>query len=117
MTEFSDEPIRVDREMAAKIKGMLGRGDEIEDIAVWFGVNVAMVRAVQTGAVHPFVEPAPASALPPGGPYESARRTYRALKEVSAAERRLFAMAQAERCKYATKESALPRHEDDGKLR
>lgn len=81
--------VRLDRQTAACIKGMLGRGDTIEDIAAWFGLNLDVVRAVQSGALHPFLESAPLHALPPRGPYPQASVVYHALEAVHEAERRL----------------------------
>jgi len=75
------------------IRGMLARGDALADIAVWFGLNPRVVQAVQTGAVHPFLDAAPDSVLPPPGPYARAGHAYAALAEVHAAERRLFQLA------------------------
>jgi hypothetical protein len=79
--------------MAATIRGMLARGDQLADIAVWFGLNTRVVQAVQTGAVHPFLDAALDSVLPPRGPYARAAHAYAALAEVHAAERRLFLLA------------------------
>jgi hypothetical protein len=99
-TRFCESAVKLERELAAKVKGMLARGDSIEDIAVWFGISERVVQAVQTGAVHPQLTPAPADALPPPGPYNAARMGYRALDEVRAAERRLHAVSAAVRNRY-----------------
>jgi hypothetical protein len=83
------QALRIDRHIAEQIKGMLNRGDELVDIAVWFGLNVRVVHGVQTGALHPFAPAAPEHALPPPGPYPSASHAYAALEAVRDAERRL----------------------------
>jgi hypothetical protein len=75
------------------MKGMLARGDRLEDIAVWFGLNVRVVHSVQSGAAYPFLTPAPIHALPPAGPYANAAGAYSALADVDAAERRLLNLA------------------------
>jgi hypothetical protein len=80
---------------------MLARGDVVEDIAVWFGLNVQAVEAVQASAVHPFLTAAPAYALPPAGPYEKATVVYRALDAVREAERRLAHLSCGVRNAYA----------------
>lgn len=94
---------RLEREIAAKVKGMLARGDEVEDIAVWFGISERVVHAVQIGATHPHVPPAPGHALPPPGPYDSAAIGYRALDEVRAAEQRLYSVATTVRSRYRSR--------------
>lgn len=88
-------PAPLDHEAAAKIKGMLARGDQIDDVSVWFGVNAHLVRAMQSGSLHVSVEPAPGWALPPPGPYDHAVRAYQALREVREAEQLLNDMALA----------------------
>lgn len=90
---------QLDRGTAAVIKGMLGRGDRIQDIAVWFGVSVRVIHAVQSGAVHPFLALAPQNALPPAGPYSGAARAYFALAEIVEAERRLRGVAVGRQCR------------------
>lgn len=89
MTQFCKTYSRADRQTAACIKGMLTRGDALEDIAAWFGLKMSEVRAVQSGAVHPFVEVAPAHVLPPAGPYPRDTLVYHALAAVDEAERSL----------------------------
>jgi hypothetical protein len=93
MREFPEHAARIDRDMAAIIRGMLARGDQVADIAVWFGLNPRVVHAVQTSAVHAFLAAAPTGVLPPPGPYARARHVYAALADVHAAERRLFRLA------------------------
>ena len=93
MSEFSGAASRLDRETTARIKGMLTRGDQLADIAVWFGLNLGVVEAVQAGTVHPFLAAAPAHALPPRGPYEKAAPVYTALEAVHEAERQLSHLA------------------------
>jgi hypothetical protein len=99
-TRFCESAVRLEREVAAKVKGMLARGDSMEDIAVWFGISERVVQAVQTGVVHQLIAPAPASALPPPGPYNAATMGYRALEEVRAAERRLHDVSTSVRSRY-----------------
>ena len=89
-----------EREMAAKIMGMLDRGDAVEDIAVWFGLHIHTVQFIQSGAVHHLVSPAPAYALPPAGPYNKVRSAYHALENVRAAERELHRLAADLRQSY-----------------
>lgn len=101
MSEFLGAASRLDRETAARIKGMLARGDTLADIAVWFGLNLGVVEAVQAGVVHPFLPAAPAHALPPRGPYEEAAPVYNALKAVHEAERHLSHLASCVRGAYA----------------
>lgn len=58
---------------ASIVKGMVLRGDRIQDIAAWFGVNQGRIANVKNakaeGAKYRDVPPAPAHALPPPGPY------------------------------------------------
>jgi hypothetical protein len=84
---------RLEWHIAQQIKGMLRRGDDPVDIAVWFGLNVRLVHAVQTGAFHPFAPTAPDRALPPPGPYPRAAHAYAALQAVRDAEHRLALQA------------------------
>lgn len=90
MAQFGSHFMRLSLETAALIKGMLARGDSIEDIAVWFGLSFHIVHGVQSGALHPFLAPAPCHALPLPGPYPHASSVYSALADVQAAEQRLF---------------------------
>jgi hypothetical protein len=87
------DALRVDPHVAAQIKGMLSRGDKLVDIAVWFGLNLRVVHAVQSGALYPFMPLAPEHALPPAGPYSRALAAYAALAAVQDAERRLARQA------------------------
>jgi hypothetical protein len=90
MSDTAGSPIlQLDQHVAGQIKGMLARGDRLVDIAVWFGLNLRIVHAVQSGAVHPFVPVAPNHALPPPGPYAQAAHAYSALQGVEEAEVRL----------------------------
>jgi hypothetical protein len=59
---------------AAVIKGMLARGDRQHDIAAWFGVNGGRIAEIAIGDKFPNVAAAPASELPPPGPYLSGRQ-------------------------------------------
>jgi hypothetical protein len=93
MPRFRTPPEHLDHETAATMKGMLARGDRVEDIAVWFGLSVRVVHSVQSGAVHPFLAPAPKHALPPPGPYAEAACAYSALADINVAEQRLLRLA------------------------
>lgn len=101
MSQRCAKKARVDREVAALVKGMLARGDALEDIAAWFGLNVRVVQAVQTSAIHSLVPPAPLEALPPQGPYDRAPVIYSALKAVDEAEETLSNIARSVRTAYA----------------
>jgi hypothetical protein len=90
----------IDCETAAKIRGMLERGDDIADIAVWFGLPAHAVHAVGTGQIHPLMASAPASALPPRGPYRRCADAYAALKGIAAAEGQLRVNARRLRREY-----------------
>lgn len=98
--QVKEQLARLEHEIVAKIKGMIARGDVVDDIAVWFGINARVVQAIIAGAGHPFVEPAPRWALPPPGPYTRVPHVYGALREVRDAERRLRHEAAALRNKY-----------------
>ena len=87
-------------ETVAMIKGMIERGDAVDDIAVWFGVNARVVHGIVAGMAHGLVQPAPRWALPPAGPYVSASHAYGALRDVRDAEQRLSLEAVCVRTKY-----------------
>lgn len=93
MSRLRIAPVHLDRETAATMKGMIARGDCLEDIAVWFGLSVRVVHSVQSGAGHPFLTPAPKHVLPPPGPYADAVCAYSALADIYAAEQRLLKLA------------------------
>lgn len=57
-------------EQAALIKAMLARGDMEHDVAAFFGLNPGRISEVNTGKRFPEVAAAPASLLPPPGPYQ-----------------------------------------------
>ena len=57
---------------AAKVKGMLERGDRQHDIAAWFGVNGGRIAEISTRDTFAHVE-ANSTDLPPPGPYLSGR--------------------------------------------
>lgn len=67
--------IRLDKEDAAIVKGMLSRGDRQHDIAAWFGVNGGRIGEISTGAKFATVKPTDQSNLPPPGPYLSGRQS------------------------------------------
>ncbi|ERL47781.1 hypothetical protein RS24_00761 [Candidatus Micropelagos thuwalensis] len=59
----------VTNEMAAKIKGMLLRGDKPQDIALYFGINGGRVSEIKSGEKFSTVQPETYNNLPPEGPY------------------------------------------------
>lgn len=61
--------IRLTKSDAAIVKGMLVRRDRQSDIASYFGVNGGRIAEISKGKKFAAVEPAPAYALPPKGPY------------------------------------------------
>jgi hypothetical protein len=66
-----------DREIAV-VKGMILRGDRQHDIAAYFGVNGGRIGEISKGQRGPSVTAAPASDLPPPGPYMAGRSSLRA---------------------------------------
>ena len=83
---FRAEPsgIRLDKDDAAIVKGMLARGDRQHDIAAWFGVNGGRIGEISTGAKFAAVEPANPAELPPPGPYLSGRQSTELLARLNA---------------------------------
>lgn len=75
----------------AIIKGMLARGDRQHDIAAWFGVNGGRITEIRKGYRYFEVEAAPASALPPPGPYPKVRQTAVIVRALNAAKAALAA--------------------------
>jgi hypothetical protein len=75
MSELNDE-------IAALIKGMLGRGDKQSDISACFHVNAGRVAEINTGQKWSHVAAAPLEALPPAGPYPSPYELWRAGKSL-----------------------------------
>jgi hypothetical protein len=71
---------------------MLARGDNTQDIAIWFGLHGDVVELV--GLTHQLVEPAPLFALPPAGPYSAVTDAHYAVEHVRAAERECSALLQ-----------------------
>jgi hypothetical protein len=92
----------LDWETAAKIKAMLSRGDEVVDIAIWFGVPERSVDLIRAGATHGLVPHAPAFALPPRGPYKRANGAYGALERIRAAEAELQRVSRSVRQSHRT---------------
>jgi len=74
--------VALDRDDAAIVKGMLARGDRQHDIAAWFGVNGGRIAEVAGGATFDRVGVAPASDLPPPGPYLSGRQTQQLMEKL-----------------------------------
>jgi hypothetical protein len=63
---------------AALIRGMILRGDRKHDIAAFFGVNPGRVADVESGRLFPSVAAAPATDLPPVGPYLAPKSLWQA---------------------------------------
>ena len=53
------------------IKGMILRGDNLQDIAFWFGVNLGRISEIRSGIKYNDILPADKNNLPPQGPYPS----------------------------------------------
>jgi len=66
--------IKLTRQDAALIKGMLHRGDRQHDIASWFGVNGGRIAEISTRARYSDVL-MQKDRLPPAGPYLSGRQS------------------------------------------
>jgi hypothetical protein len=74
---------------AGVIKGMIKRGDRLQDIAAWFGVNQARISEIKDRKKFGSVE-ATVEGLPPAGPYGSASgrttaKVIKALEDTAAA--------------------------------
>lgn len=54
-------------EDVSMIRGMLNRGDKMQDIAAFFGINQARIHEVKDGKYGNY-SPAPMGELPPKGP-------------------------------------------------
>jgi hypothetical protein len=102
---IQDANSAVQMEVAAKIKGMLARGDRITDIAIWFGLNVYAVGLVQIGALHHLVPAAPEFALPPRGPYKNVGAVYGAIEALRQSESELRRLAADLRSSYSRDKS------------
>lgn len=76
---------------AARIKGMLLRGDRQHDIAAWFGVNGGRVAEIAAGHRFSEVVAAPLETLPPPGPYPKVREAVAAIAALGAAKKALIA--------------------------
>lgn len=81
------------RPKAALVKAMLARGDSERNIAAFLGLNPLCVRLVQAGCLHPEVQPAPAYATPPPGPYPG-HPGYAAMSELEKLEAELEVAAR-----------------------
>jgi hypothetical protein len=86
--------ITLTRADAALVKGMLARGDRQHDIAAYFGVNGGRIAEIATGHRFAGIAAAPASDLPPRGPYPCGRDAIAALLAIEAAK---AAVTEAER--------------------
>ena len=60
---------RLTEATAALGKGMILRGDAIQSVAGYFGVNSARISDLMDGVTFPDVKAAPPDLLPPPGPY------------------------------------------------
>jgi hypothetical protein len=76
--------VTLDSSDAAIVKGMLARGDRQHDIAAWFGVNGGRIAEIATGAKFASVVAAPATDLPPQGPYLSGRQVQELVRTITA---------------------------------
>lgn len=65
-------------------KGMLSRGDAQHHIAAYFGVNSARINDLKKGTVGSHISLAPATDLPPPGPYMAGRSALRARETLKA---------------------------------
>jgi hypothetical protein len=73
--------IRLSSADASIVKGMLARDDRQSDIASYFGVNGGRIAEISVGKKFASAPVAPASALPPPGPYIYGD-LHRAMKQV-----------------------------------
>lgn len=81
-TERADPDFdRLDKEVAAMVKGMLARGDKQSDIAACFLLNGGRVSEINTGERFPGVAPAKED-LPPSGPYASPYDLWKSKREL-----------------------------------
>lgn len=62
---------KITYEDAAVIKGMINRGDSLQDIAFWFGVNIGRISEINNGDKFYDVNAENLTNLPPKGPYLS----------------------------------------------
>jgi hypothetical protein len=72
LAKASRSGIRLTRDDAAIVKGMLARGDRQHDIASWFGVNGGRIAEISTGDNFASVT-MERDNLPPSGPYLSGK--------------------------------------------
>lgn len=77
MARAASPHIRLTKDDAAIVKGMLARGDRQHDIAAWFGVNGGRIGEVSSGDTFGHVQ-AKHENLPPSGPYLTGRSSSRA---------------------------------------
>ena len=72
---------RLDREIAALVKGMLKRGDKQSDIAACFLINGGRISEINTGQRFEYIIPASEDELPPPAPYPSPFELWKAHRE------------------------------------
>ena len=77
----------IDEWDAGLIKGMLDRGDPVQQIASYFGVNIGRVSEIRKNQRFAHVPVAPNGRLPPKGPYPSGREALEAIKALRAIDR------------------------------
>jgi hypothetical protein len=73
---------RLDREIAALVKGMLKRGDKQSDIAACFLINGGRISEINTGQRFADIAPAPEAELPPRAPYPSPFELWKVTREM-----------------------------------
>ena len=86
MSRIHGDDTELTAEDAAIIKGMIRRGDKVQDIAAFFGVNSRAVSNIRSGQKFAKVPAHPSVGLPPPGPYivdESFVRFYKAMTRVN----------------------------------
>lgn len=89
MTRAEASGIRLTRDDAQKVLGMIERGDRHHDIAAWFGVNQGRIAEVKSGEMFPGLRAAPEEELPPKGPYHSGRAAAAAVEALQEARNAL----------------------------
>lgn len=95
MARAESSGYRLSPDDAGIVRGMIARGDRHHDIAAWFGVNQGRIAEVNNGTIFPDQQAAPIDALPPSGPYMSARSAHRAYTALQEARTALELATQA----------------------
>ena len=80
--KMANGDIRLSSKDAAKILGMVARGDRKHDIAAWFGVNQGRIAEVEDGEFGIAKETDTKSLPPRGSPGIKAHRLLASLEEV-----------------------------------